>query len=95
MIRDRQPKHVRQGGEFAAKANPEFSFVLPIEDTSLPPVTNEERRLQFKHEEVEPYGSRRDRTLARGPYRAPGCRLRFALRVSDGEVGTRSMRCGH
>ncbi len=40
------------------------------EITPWPAITYEERRLDYEDEELEAYGSRRDRMLARGPYLA-------------------------
>jgi Fic family protein len=66
----RKPNGTNEGGQFAAKVNPESSFVLASEVSSWLPIAYEERRLDYTDEELEAYGSRNQRMLSRGPYMA-------------------------
>ncbi|MHB2027376.1 MAG: Fic family protein [Acidimicrobiales bacterium] len=70
MKAPRQPKGVREGGRFPAKAKPESTLALASEDSSWPSITYEERRLDDVDEDLEAYGSNRQRKLSKGPYRA-------------------------
>jgi Fic family protein len=70
MNHDGESKRTKESRKFAAEAKPESPVVLTPEMTSWPPITYEERRLDYEDEEIEAYGSRRDRMLARGPYLA-------------------------
>jgi len=66
----RQPRGVKEGEEFSASANPELTLALAPKDSSWPSITYEERRLDYVDEELEAYGSNRNRKLSKGPYRA-------------------------
>ena len=70
MKTPRQPKGVREGGRFSAKAKSESTLALAPEDSSWPSITYEERRLHDVDEELEAYRSNRERKLSKGPYRA-------------------------
>ncbi|HEY5303705.1 MAG TPA: Fic family protein [Acidimicrobiales bacterium] len=70
MNRDRQPKGMKEGGEFTARSNPESTLALAAEGPSWPSIAYEERRLDYEDEELEAYGSRNQRKLSRGPYQA-------------------------
>jgi Fic family protein len=70
MKTPRQPKEVRERGQLSAKANPESTLALAPEDSSWPSITYEERRLDDVDEELQAYGSNRERKLSKGPYRA-------------------------
>ncbi|MHB8379312.1 MAG: Fic family protein [Acidimicrobiales bacterium] len=70
MKTPRQPRGIPEGGRFAAKRNPESTLVLAPDVSPWPSITYEERLLNDEDEELEAYGSRRDRMLARGSYLA-------------------------
>lgn len=70
MKTPRQPKGVREGGQFSAKAKPGSTLALAPEDSSWPSITYEERRLDDGDEELAAYRSNRERKLSKGPYRA-------------------------
>ena len=70
MKTPRQSKGAREGGQFSAKAKPGSTLALDPEDSSWPSITYEERRFDDVDEELEAYGSNRERKLSKGPYRA-------------------------
>jgi Fic family protein len=65
-----QPKGDGEGEQFPAKVIPEPTLASAVESSSWPPITYEERRPDYVDEEVQAYGSNRDRKLSKGPYRA-------------------------
>jgi Fic family protein len=70
MKTPRQPKGVREGGQFHSNPKPESTLALAPEDSYWPSITYEERRLDDVDEEMDAYGSNRERKLSKGPYRA-------------------------
>ncbi len=70
MKTPRQPKGIPEGGRFAPTMNPEPTLDMPSEESSWPAITYEERRLDYRDEALETYGSSRERKKSRGPYRA-------------------------
>jgi hypothetical protein len=70
MKTPRQPNRVREGGQLPAKAKPKSMLALAPKDSSWPSITYEERRLDGVDEDLEAYGSNRERKLSKGPYRA-------------------------
>lgn len=58
---------IREGGNLITKGNPNSTSSEPF---SWPRISYEERHLDHVDEEVEAFGSNRDRKLFKGPYRA-------------------------
>lgn len=67
MNKDRQPKSIKEGGQFVAQMNPESTPALAPEYRAWPSISYEERRLDNDH---DTHGSRKQRMSARGPYKA-------------------------
>ena len=67
METPRKPKGIEEGGDLTPRADTESGLVVTPEVSTWPSITYEDRRLDDDEGIV---GSRRERMLARGPYRA-------------------------